>query len=103
MMSITHLSPSPDGYVKSVGGDGTIVQLGAPAKSIEFSAYQLIFQRKRLSGRLIGGREEIGEMLQLAADMDIRPWAERRPTRDASRTIVDLGDSKARFRYALVN
>jgi alcohol dehydrogenase (NADP+) len=46
---------------------------------------------------------EIRDMLQLAADKQIKPWVEKRPMKDANQAIIDLEAGKPRFRYVLVN
>ena len=46
---------------------------------------------------------EIEEMLQLAADQNIKPWVEERPMSEGNQAVVDLEAGKPRFRYVLVN
>jgi len=42
-------------------------------------------------------------MLNLAAEKKIKPWINERPMKDANRTVVDMDEGKARYRYVLVN
>lgn len=50
---------------------------------------------------LIGGPNEIWEMLELVAQKNVKPWVEEIPMEDWG--IVDMHDGKARYLYVLVN
>jgi alcohol dehydrogenase (NADP+) len=52
---------------------------------------------------LIGPPGDIREMLQLAADKQIKPWVQTRPMSDANQAVIDMENGKARYRYVLVN
>lgn len=52
---------------------------------------------------MIGSPKEIREMLQLAADRNIRPMIEERSMKDANQTLIDMDNGRARYRYVLVN
>ena len=91
------------GYLRILGQDGTLVQIGAPEDDIALRAGLLLFQRKRIVGTFIGSPSEIREMFQLAADKGVKPWVEQRPMKDANQAIVDMEDGKARYRYVLTN
>lgn len=67
------------------------------------NAFSLIVNRIKIGGSLIGSPGEIREMLQLAADKQIKPWVETRPFSDANQAVVDMDAGKARYRYVLVN
>ncbi|RAH45271.1 NAD(P)-dependent alcohol dehydrogenase [Aspergillus aculeatinus CBS 121060] len=91
-------------YVQLLDRDGAFVQLGVPEDgSLSIPAPALIFKRVKFSGSLIGSPSEIGEMLQLAAEKNVRTWVEERPMKDANTAIVDMDAGKARFRYVLCN
>jgi alcohol dehydrogenase (NADP+) len=45
----------------------------------------------------------MAEMLQLAADKEVRPWVQQRPMSEANRAIMDMDNGKARYRYVLTN
>jgi alcohol dehydrogenase (NADP+) len=60
-------------------------------------------RRIKLESSLVGSPNEIREMFQLVAEKEIRPWIEEIPMKDANKTIVDMEDGKARYRYVLVN
>ena len=42
-------------------------------------------------------------MLNFAAEKGVKPWIEQRSMKDANRSVVDMEDGKARYRYVLVN
>lgn len=90
-------------YLSLLRMDGTLVQVGAPESPWSFRPGWLFSQRRSLAGSCAGGPREIAEMLQLAADRQIKPWVELRPMREANQAIIDQGEGKARFRYVLVN
>lgn len=67
------------------------------------NAFTLIANGIKLGGSGIGSPDEINEMLQLAADRNIKPWVQKRPMSEANQAIVDMDAGKARYRYVLVN
>lgn len=92
-------------YLSLLKVNGTFIQVGAPdgGKLPEINAFALIAGNVKIGGSGIGSPAEIREMLQFAADKNIRPWVETRPLKDANKTIVDMAEGKARYRYVLVN
>lgn len=82
---------------------GTLVQLGGPEGPVPLGMYPLIYGKRSLTSSLVGSPDEIREMLQLAADKQIKPWVELRKMEEANQAIVDMEDGKARFRYVLTN
>lgn len=99
---------SPDmplsGYLNLLRFEGTFVQVGASMEPMPgVAAFSIIPKRAKITGSLIGSREEINEMLQLAADKGIKPWVEQRPMEDANAALEDMEHGLARYRYCLVN
>nr|WNZ75774.1 hypothetical protein [Trichoderma harzianum] len=90
-------------YLQLLKLNGTLVQVGAPENPVPLRPFALIAGRKNLTGSGIGSPGEIREMMQLAADKQIKPWVELRPMSDANQAMVDLDAGKPRFRYVLVN
>jgi D-arabinose 1-dehydrogenase-like Zn-dependent alcohol dehydrogenase len=90
-------------YLALLKAEGTLVQVGVPEAPISLKPFSLIFGRKNVTGSGIGSPDEIRDMLQLAADKQIKPWVEKRPMSDANQAIIDLDAGKPRFRYVLVN
>jgi D-arabinose 1-dehydrogenase-like Zn-dependent alcohol dehydrogenase len=56
-----------------------------------------------LGGSAIGSPKIIREMLDFAAEKKISPWIIKRPLKDVNQAVVDMDNSKARYRYVLVN
>lgn len=91
-------------YLSLLRTDGTFVQVGAPEDRMPaLNAFHFISKGVKMTGSSIGAPGEIEEMLQFAADKDIRPWIEERPMGSADQTVRDMEDGKARYRYVLVN
>lgn len=67
------------------------------------NAFTLIAGGVKIGGSAIGAPWEISDMLQLAADKNVKPWIQERPMKDANQAIIDMEQGKARFRYVLVN
>ena len=57
----------------------------------------------QLAGSAIGSPKVIKEMLDLAAKQDIKSWIIKRDMDDVNSVVVDMHQSKARYRYVLVN
>lgn len=91
-------------YLALLRRDGIFIQLGNPDDGLfKVPAPRLIMQRVRIGGSMIGSPKEIREMLQLAADRNIRPMIEERSMKDANQTLIDMDNGRARYRYVLVN
>ena len=58
-------------YLNLLRRDGALVLVGAPAKPIALSAFQLLLKRRTLAGSLIGGLRETQEMLDYCAEHNI--------------------------------
>ncbi|PWY75022.1 zinc-binding alcohol dehydrogenase [Aspergillus heteromorphus CBS 117.55] len=92
------------GYASLLDLDGCFVQVGAPEDgALEIPAFALIMKRAKLGGSLIGGPNEIREMLELAATKKVTPWIEEISMKDANKAVVDMEAGKARYRYVLSN
>ncbi|CAI4219655.1 unnamed protein product [Parascedosporium putredinis] len=57
----------------------------------------------QVGGSLIGSPQEIQEMLDFAAEKQVKPWVELRPLKEANQAVIDMEAGKARYRYVLVN
>ena len=67
------------------------------------NAFSLLENGITVGGSAIGSPAGINEMLQFAADKQVKPWVEQRPLKDANQAVVDMAAGKARYRYVLVN
>ncbi|OBG56283.1 MULTISPECIES: NAD(P)-dependent alcohol dehydrogenase [unclassified Mycobacterium] len=63
-------------YLKLLGVDGTLVELGIPEHPMEVPAFALALARRSLSGSNIGGIAETQEMLDFCAEHDVTPEIE---------------------------
>lgn len=68
-----------------------------------FSMFGLLGKGVSMGGSLIGGRQEIKDMLQLWADNGVKAWTNKIPMSEANRAIVRQAAGKARYRIVLVN
>ncbi|KAK9326805.1 chaperonin 10-like protein [Lipomyces starkeyi] len=83
---------------------GKLVQVGAPEGGLpSFDLFPLLFNQASLSGSIIGGRQEIKDMLELAAKQKINSWVETKPISSVNEVLQMMEDGKARYRYVLVN
>lgn len=94
-----------DGYLGLLKTHGTLVQVGAPDKGElpPINAFTLLMKGISVAGSGIGAPWEIKEMLELAAEKEIKPWVQKRPMSDANNAILDMEAGKARYRYVLEN
>lgn len=67
------------------------------------NAFTLLANGIKVGGSAIGSPDEIADMLQFAAEKNIKPWVQERPMADANKVLVDFEDGKPRYRYVLVN
>lgn len=65
--------------------------------------HALVGKGVALAGSLIAGTAEIKDMLALAAEKGVKAWSEVRPMSEASQTVKDMDEGKARYRYVLKN
>lgn len=94
-----------DGYLSLLKTHGTFIQVGAPdgGELPPINAFTLLMSGLKVGGSGIGAPWEIKEMLELAAEKEIKPWIQKRPMKDANSAIVDMEAGKARYRYVLEN
>ncbi|KAF2253094.1 GroES-like protein [Trematosphaeria pertusa] len=99
---------SPDmplsGYLRLLRTNGQFIQVGAPEDKLPaIAAFTLIAKGCKIGGSQIGSPREIEEMLRFAAEKGVRPWVQQRRMSEANRSVVDMEDGRARYRYVLVN
>jgi len=83
---------------------GRMILVGAPEGDLHpFNIFPFIANNTSMGGSLIGGSKDIREMLELAAKADVKSWVEVRDMKDANKTVKDMEDGKARYRYVLEN
>ncbi len=91
-------------YLQLLRTMGVFIQVGAPEDRLPaINAFALIAKGVKIGGSIIGSPDEIREMLQLAADKQVKPWIQERPMKEANQAVKDMEANKARYRYVLVN
>ncbi|KAJ9137835.1 Cinnamyl alcohol dehydrogenase [Coniochaeta hoffmannii] len=90
-------------YLALLRPGGVMIQVGLPEDGLLGVPARPLIRRVRLEGSLIGSPGEIREMLELAAEKNVKPWVTTRPMKEANQAIVDMDEGKARYRYVLVN
>ena len=86
-----------DAAVKSVKKGGTVV-VGVVGNIPEFSA----FEEKTIRGTVIGSREDMAGLVQLAADRNLRVVIETHPLAEANEALARLKKSEVEARAVLV-
>lgn len=99
---------SPDmpleSYLRLLRTGGQFIQVGAPEDKLPpIAAFGLIGKGCKIGGSQIGSPKEIENMLQFAAEKGVKPWVQRRRMTEANRSVVEMEEGKARYRYVLVN
>ncbi|CAG8593367.1 15403_t:CDS:2 [Acaulospora colombiana] len=89
-------------YLGFVKNRGTLILLGLPEVPIQFSPFALM-RFIKIEGSLIGGRQDIKDMLEFAAKHDVRPWVQRVPMKNINEGVQIVLDGKARYRMVLEN
>lgn len=93
-----------DQYLQLLDVNGTFVQLGAPDDPLpSFSPMGLIFKNLKIAGSLIGTRQHIRDMLELAKKTDLQAWVQVRPMSEANQVLIDFEKGLPRYRYVLEN
>jgi len=91
-------------FFKLLRPEGTLVLCGLPEEKLPaMYGHALVGKGVSLAGSLIGGTKELDELFKLAVDHKIRPWIECRPMSEATQTLNDMHEGKARYRYVLQN
>lgn len=99
---------SPDipleSYLRLLRTGGQFIQVGAPEDKLPpIAAFGLIGKGCKIGGSQIGSPKEIENMLKFAAEKGVKPWVQTRGMGEANRSVVEMEEGKARYRYVLVN
>jgi uncharacterized zinc-type alcohol dehydrogenase-like protein len=86
-------------YVNLLRRDGTMILLGVPTEAPHIHAFNLISNRRRIAGSLIGGIAETQEMLDFCAEHNIMSDIEVIDIKDINESYERMlkGDVKYRF------
>ncbi|KAL9548602.1 hypothetical protein PS6_006532 [Mucor atramentarius] len=83
--------------------NGHFINVSAPGWDFPQVGMELIRHQVNISGSMIGSPAEIVEMLEFAAEHNIRPWIKTYPMSKVNEAIQDFRDGKPRFRFVLEN
>ncbi|MBP2688656.1 MAG: alcohol dehydrogenase [Deltaproteobacteria bacterium] len=87
--------------IPGLGPNGTLVVLAAIAGKASILPAGLLTGHKRITGSLIGTRDDMDAMLRFAADHGITPMVERHPLSAVNEVLGKLRDGKVRMRAVL--
>jgi len=91
-----------DGLILTLKRDGTLVLLGAPAGSHPSpSVSNLLFQRRRVAGSVIGGIAETQETLDFCAEHGIASDIEIVPVRKLDEAFARMKRADVKYRFVL--
>jgi alcohol dehydrogenase (NADP+) len=93
--------PLQELYLPLLKPFGNMVIVGIPNSGIPAGGWALL--GKSITGSLIASPSELTEMYALAVAKGVRTWVETRPMSEATQTLQDMHEGKAKFRYVLVN
>ncbi|KAF9983755.1 hypothetical protein BGZ75_004765, partial [Mortierella antarctica] len=77
---------------------GTFVLLAIPEAPLVIPPFVLLMQELSMVGSVIGSKAVVREMLQFAAEKNVRPWIERMPMSDANAAVKHMMEGRPRFR-----
>ncbi|KAF8975157.1 hypothetical protein BGZ46_009386 [Entomortierella lignicola] len=84
-----------------VANHGKLVLLALPEQPLSIPGGALITRHVSIVGSLIGGKIDINEMLQFAADKNVRPWIEKMPMSDANAAVKHMMEGRPHYRIVM--
>ncbi|WP_078880393.1 NAD(P)-dependent alcohol dehydrogenase [Kitasatospora purpeofusca] len=88
-------------YLGLLRTNGTLVQLGAPAKPVSVGAHSLLMGRRSLSGSMIGSLAETQEMLDFCAEHGIGAEIELIPAEGINEAYRRVLASDVHYRFVI--
>jgi alcohol dehydrogenase (NADP+) len=88
-------------YLQLLRPDGNMTLVGAPDKPHAVSALSLLFNRRSLSGSLIGGISETQEMLEFCSQHNITADVEIIPIQKVNEAYERLARSDVKYRFSI--
>ncbi|MDW0146780.1 MAG: zinc-binding dehydrogenase [Nitrososphaeraceae archaeon] len=88
-------------YIQLLRRDGNITFVGAPDKPHVVSVFGLLFQRRSISGSLIGGLTETQEMLDFCGKHNITADIEVIPIQKVNEAYDRLLKSDVKYRFSI--
>ena len=88
-------------YIQLLRRDGNITLVGAPGKPHVLSAFGLLFQRRSISGSIIGGLTETQEMLDFCGKHNITADVEVIPIQKVNEAYNRMLKSDVKYRFSI--
>jgi alcohol dehydrogenase (NADP+) len=88
-------------YIQLLRRDGNITLVGAPDKPHALSAFGLLFQRRSISGSIIGGLAETQEMLDFCGKHNITADVEVIPIQKVNEAYERILKSDVKYRFSI--
>jgi alcohol dehydrogenase (NADP+) len=88
-------------YLQLLRPDGNLTLVGAPDKPHAVSALSLLFNRRSLSGSLIGGIAETQEMLEFCSKHNITADVEIIPIQKVNEAFERLSRADVKYRFSI--
>lgn len=83
---------------------GKFISVGLPDVDQPLPAihpFDVMMNGSLLGGSHIGSKEDMLEMLALAAEKGVKPWIQELPMKDAGKALEGVQAGKVRYRYVL--
>jgi uncharacterized zinc-type alcohol dehydrogenase-like protein len=90
-----------DAYLGLLGRGGTMVNVGAPGESQDFSMFSLLVNRRNYAGSMVGGLPETQEMLDFCAEHGIGATVEVIDAKDAGDYYEKVVSGDVRYRAVI--
>src|SRR3984957_401947 len=88
-------------YINLLGVDGNLTLVGAPAKPLAVSAFNLLMGRRSLSGSPIGGIAETQEMLDFCGKHNLTADVEVIPIQKVNEAYERLLKADVKYRFSI--
>jgi uncharacterized zinc-type alcohol dehydrogenase-like protein len=88
-------------YIQLLRRDGNMTLVGAPDKPHAVSGFGLLFQRRSISGSIIGGLAETQEMLDFCSKHNITADVEVIPIQKVNEAYERMMKSDVKYRFSI--
>jgi D-arabinose 1-dehydrogenase-like Zn-dependent alcohol dehydrogenase len=91
-------------YLNLLRANGHFINVNVPDWDLPpVHALSFVLRQIYIHGSIIGSPSEIEEMLEFAAENNVKPWITVYPMKEVQRALDDFNDGKPRFRFVLEN
>ncbi len=88
-------------YLKLLGLNGRLLIVGLPSKDPEVDPFELIKNRRSITGSMVGGMNETQEMLDYCAENKISPDTELIPMQDINHAYERMLKNDVHYRFVI--